>query len=154
MPKKSETARYSNDNSIPKSIRFPKDEIQALKKIASGKSISVSKLIRHCTMAHLKNMEEHEELMESFQDADPEMIQQNFFDTLNKSHDVTLKTLTNIGTDLRKKMNTMDGLQRKTLYALLYFLQRELSQEEKDARQINAKKTMKTLLEDLDKENG
>ncbi|MDE2027072.1 MAG: hypothetical protein KGJ11_00850 [Candidatus Omnitrophica bacterium] len=154
MPKKSETARYSDDNSIQKSIRFPKDEYQAFKKIADGKGMPVTRLIRNCAVAHIKNMGEHEELMESFQDADPEVIQQNFFDTLNRSNDVTLKTLTNIGTDLRKKINTMDGLQRKTLYALLYFLQRELPQEEKDARQINAKKTMKTLLEDLDKETS
>jgi len=154
MLKKSETAKYSYDNSVPTSIRFPKDEHLALKKIADSKGMSVSKLVRDCTVAHLKNTAEHEELMESFTDPDPEAIQQNFFDTLNKSNDVVLKTLTNIGTDLRKKIITVDALQRKTMYMILYYLQRELSQEEKDARQINAKKTLKTFLEDLDKENS
>ena len=116
--------------------------------------MSVSKLVRHCTVAHLKTMGEHEELMESFQDPDPEFVQQTFFDTLNKSNDVMFKTLTNIGTYLRKKINTVDALQRKTMYMFLYFLQRDFSQEDKDARQINAKKILKTFLEDIDKEDG
>ena len=154
MPKRSETAKYADGNSIQKSVRFSKDEYLGLKKIADAKGMPVSKLIRDSTLTHLKNTGEHEELMESFGDPDPEFVQQTFFDTLNKSNDVMFKTLTNIGTYLRKKINTVDALQRKTLYMFLYFLQRDFSQEDRDARQINAKKILKTFLEDIDKEDG
>ena len=151
--RKTKSAKFSDHNSIAKTVRFPKEEYAILQGIADSKNLNVSVLIRDCTLAHLQNTADHEELIESLGSKDPEKVQKNFFDILNRSNEAILKTMINNASSVMKKLQTQDALLRELMYLIMYF-NREVPMEEKDARQKSALQRLKLYLEDFDKEHG
>ena len=150
MTRKTKSAQLSDGNSVVKTVRFPKDEFKILEGIAEKKGMGVSALIRDCTIAHIHNTAEHEGLIDSLGPEDPEKVQKNFFDVLNNANEAVLKTVTNNAQETRKKLKLIDALIRELMYLIMYF-NREVPAEEKEGRQMSAKKRLKDFLEVFDK---
>ena len=119
--KKSKSAKFSDHNSVAKTVRFPKNEFVILQELADTKNVSVSSLIRDCTMAHIQNTADHEQLIDSLKSEDPENIQKNFFDILNRSNEVVLKTMINNASTVAEKITNV-GLshQRVNVYDYVF----------------------------------
>ncbi len=150
---KTKTNELSLKNSIVKGVRWPLPVYAALEQAAKKEGKDVSTIIREYTTTQIMNKFEHEDFIGSLKPEDPKEIQKNFFDVLNKSNDVLLNTISNMYETLLKKMKTQDKLIREAMYLLLY-LNHEVPDEDKDARQISANKRLKIFLQVFDKENS
>jgi hypothetical protein len=153
MPKKTKTGEFTVGNSVTTSVRWQKQIHAALEQLAKKKGVDISSMIRELTISQLKNSADHEDLVESLQPENPEEIQKNFFDILNKSNDVLLKTISNNNEATRKRLQLQDKLIRKLLWLVIYF-NREVPDEEKKTRAGDANRRLKIFLEDFDKENS
>ena len=146
---KSKTAKYGRKKSVSHSIRFSEGEYLTLKAIAEDKNIQFSSLVRDSCMAHIKNMNDHEELMTNLEPENPQNVQKSFFDALNNNNEVVLKTLHNYIDQTRKKQELLDELIRKVMYLLMYF-NREVPDNEKAVRVTMAKKRLEAFLKSFD----
>lgn len=146
---KSKTAKYGRKKSVCHSIRFSEGEYLTLKAIADDKNIQFSSLVRDNCMAHIKNMNDQEELMTSLEPDDPQQVQKSFFDVLNNNNEVVLKTLQNYMEQTRKRLDLLDDLIRKVMYLQMYF-NREVPDNEKSVRVTSANKRLAAFLKMYD----
>jgi hypothetical protein len=151
MTKKSRSGEYSDQNSVIKSIRWKRVEYEALEAIAKDKGLDFGVLVRDLTVAQLSNMAGQEELLQSFKATNPEEVQKNFFDLLNGSQEVLLKSVQNNNETLRKKVEYNELLIRGLMFLVIYF-NREMDEAEKEGRAAHAKVRLNAFIESLEKE--
>jgi len=131
------------------SIRFFEDDYFVLRNVANAKGKKFSTLVRECCIAYLLNSAEHEGLIDSLKPEDPKEIQKTFFDALNNSNTVVLKTLENLQIEIFRKLELLDLLERKAIY-LQFFISQANPDENYVERNKFAKKWTKDFLEDID----
>ena len=131
------------------SIRFIEDDYFVLQNIAKSKGKKFSTLIRECCIAYLRNSCEHEDLLDSLKPEDPEELQKTFFDALNNSNTVVLKTLENLQKEISKNFELLELLQRKAIY-LQFYISQAIPLDNFHERDEFAKRWTKDFLDDID----
>ena len=133
---------------FPISVRFSEEEYNILKSYAALKDKKVSTLVRQSCIAYLQNFAEHDNLFNKIKTEDPQEVQQTIFDVLNKHTEIIDKSLKNLETELGKKLEIIDILQRKEIFLQLLH-NRELPADEYGKLEKAANRRIKVLLEDV-----
>ena len=145
--KKSNVKRKSR----PLSISFEESTYKALSQAAAEEDIPFSTYVKAAALNYTKASIEHNQLLAAINPGDQNEGQKTFNEAITDLREVLNHTLVNSAETMGKRLDRVERLVRRMIYAQLYY-SREIPPDGRSTAQISAKTRMQQLLKDIDTE--
>ena len=136
-------------NNLVHSIRFDETTYNLIKAAASQEGMSFAKFLKSATVTYIQHSSAYQEILNSINPDDLDSAEKTFSDGITEIKEAMGKTIMVMNESLEKRLNLLEAIMRRGIYAQMYFAPELTAEQMVNAPEL-AKTRTTTLLEKID----